>query len=294
MSIVLNEKMVEPHRDARNKIKEGATSTTPLVSPHFPVKHLLSRCGEIRLSHPHSTFPKSEKTSFRTYSLYVGPRQIILRHDELLQVDVLAQAHSRCVQSENVTLGFDVWQWELDFTIDTPWTDERRIERGVDAVGGHDDLHFATCVESVDSELVQEFQHRPLDFMSGLLMLSRTWCICESTVAAMGSYLESAPFGSNGVNFINEDDTWCMFFCHPDQLSDNFGTVTKVFLDELLRPAISIFLTDYVLVHSFAAYSLYSRTSPRPHSIAMLIQNTADYYFSLSMAIRTASHSLAL
>jgi len=32
----------------------------------------------------------------------------------------------------------------------------------VNAVDGHDDFDVAACIESV--ELVQEFQHRPLDF----------------------------------------------------------------------------------------------------------------------------------
>jgi hypothetical protein len=48
------------------------------------------------------------------------------------------------------------------------------------------------------------------------------------------------------------------------------------------------------LVHSFAVYSFHSRTPSHLHSTAILIQNTAEYRFLLSMATRTASHSLAL
>ena len=67
---------------------------------------------------------------------------------------------TRC-SLENMPLRLDVWQRELDLPVDTTWSDERRV-KGLDLVGGHDDLDVPSGVETI--ELVQELQHSTLDF----------------------------------------------------------------------------------------------------------------------------------
>jgi hypothetical protein len=54
----------------------------------------------------------------------------------------------------------DVRQRELDLSIDSSRSNERRVER-LDLVGGHDDFDVASSVEPV--ELVEEFEHGSLD-----------------------------------------------------------------------------------------------------------------------------------
>lgn len=41
------------------------------------------------------------------------------------------------------------------------------------------------------------------------------------------------PFGTYGINFVDEDDTGRVFFCYAEELTNKLGTVAKVFLDEL-------------------------------------------------------------
>jgi hypothetical protein len=48
----------------------------------------------------------------------------------------------------------DVRQWELDFTVNTTWSNKCRIE-GFNPVCGHDNLYIASRVETV--ELVEKF-----------------------------------------------------------------------------------------------------------------------------------------
>ena len=62
---------------------------------------------------------------------------------------------------ENVPLGLDVRQRELDLPVDTARSDKRWVER-LDLVGGHDDLHVAATIETI--KLVEELQHRALNF----------------------------------------------------------------------------------------------------------------------------------
>jgi hypothetical protein len=47
------------------------------------------------------------------------------------------------------------------------------------------------------------------------------------------SAIFSVPFRADRVYFVNEYDTWRVIFCGAEQLSNEFGTVTKVFLDQL-------------------------------------------------------------
>jgi hypothetical protein len=54
----------------------------------------------------------------------------------------------------------DVRQRELDLSIDSSRSNERRVER-LDLIGGHDDFDVASSVEPV--ELVEEFEHGSLD-----------------------------------------------------------------------------------------------------------------------------------
>lgn len=93
------------------------------------------------------------------------------------------------MKSENLAFGMLIWVFEEDFAIDTSGTDESWVE-GIDFVGCHDDFYVAAVVETV--ELVEEFEHGSLDF-------------------ALASGLRFVTFGSDGVDFVNEDNGGCIF-----------------------------------------------------------------------------------
>lgn len=42
-----------------------------------------------------------------------------------------------------------------------------------------------------------------------------------------------APLSSDGVNLVDENDGGRVFFCHPEELSNQLGPVPQVLLDEL-------------------------------------------------------------
>ena len=60
-----------------------------------------------------------------------------------------------------MSLGFDIRQWKLDFSINTAWSNEGRI-KGLNSVCSHDDFDISSRVEAI--KLIQKFQHSPLDF----------------------------------------------------------------------------------------------------------------------------------
>ena len=79
----------------------------------------------------------------------------------VFQIYVRAQVHLARDCLEDETLLTPRGQWELDLPVDTTWSDERRV-KGLDLVGGHDDLDVPSGVETI--ELVEELQHSTLDF----------------------------------------------------------------------------------------------------------------------------------
>jgi hypothetical protein len=93
--------------------------------------------------------------------LDIGTRKLVLCHDKLFQIDILGKSHATGVDLEDLSLGLDVGQRELDLAVDTTGTDQRRIQ-GLDTIGGHQHLDIATRIEAI--ELVQELEHCALDF----------------------------------------------------------------------------------------------------------------------------------
>lgn len=41
------------------------------------------------------------------------------------------------------------------------------------------------------------------------------------------------PFGTYSVDFVNEDNTWGMFFGYAEEFANELGTVTKILLNKL-------------------------------------------------------------
>ena len=60
-----------------------------------------------------------------------------------------------------MSFGFNIGQRKLDFSVNTTGSNESRVE-GLDSIRSHDDFDIASRVETI--QLIQKFQHRPLDF----------------------------------------------------------------------------------------------------------------------------------
>ena len=85
-----------------------------------------------------------------------------------------------------------------NLSIDTTRANEGRVQR-LNLVGSHDDLDVTTVVETV--QLVQEFQHSSLNF----------------SLTSRGRFV---TLGTNGIDFINEDNRGGILSSCLKQLSD--------------------------------------------------------------------------
>lgn len=170
----------------------------------LPVQDTLFRLLEVFVCDLHTAFTKRHQTSFSTDGLDVSAGQVILGHDELRKVDISRKGHLRCVDVEDSAFSFLIRQWELDLAIDSAGADQGRVE-SLNAIGGHDHLDVATRVKTV--ELVQQLQHGSLDlaFAAGVGVVS----LC-----------------AHSVDFVDENDGRCVFFCNTEQLADEFRSIT--------------------------------------------------------------------
>ena len=177
----------------------------------LPVQRLLLGLDEVLLTDLHPALPQRQHPGLGADGLDVGPAQVVLAHDELLEVDVLGQCHLGRVDVEDVPLGLDVRQREFDLAIDPAGADEGGVET-FDLVGGHDDLDVASLVESI--ELVEQLEHGPLDLAG----------------AARGGVV---PLGADGVDLVDEDDGRGQVVGDAEHLPNELGAVSEVLLDEL-------------------------------------------------------------
>ena len=105
------------------------------------------------MAHARPPLAQRRHPCLRTAGLDVRARQVVLRQDKLLEVDVRGQRHPRGVDAEDAALRLGVREGELDFPVDAARADEGRVQ-GLDLVGRHDDLDVAARVEAV--HLVEE------------------------------------------------------------------------------------------------------------------------------------------
>ena len=139
--------------------REGRRTRSLNIQPFrraliLPIQNFLPRRCKVRFGDPHSPLSEREKTCLGTDSFDIGPTQIVLGHNELLQINVFREAHTRGMESEDMALGLYIWQGELDLAVDTAWSDECWVER-VDSVCRHDYFDIPAGVETV--ELIEKF-----------------------------------------------------------------------------------------------------------------------------------------
>ena len=97
-----------------------------------------------------------------------------------------------------------IWQREINFSINSSWSDQSRIKI-FHPVRCQNYFYIAAAVEAI--ELVQQLQQCSLDlfFSSGMACIS---------------------FSSDCVDFIDKNDAGGMLFCHFKQLSHQLRPVS--------------------------------------------------------------------
>jgi hypothetical protein len=93
------------------------------ISP-LTIESLFLRLREVFLRDSHSSLSQRQETRLCADCFDISSRELIFRHDEDLQVDVLRERHLPGVDLKDSTLGFDVRKRKLDFA-----NRSRRVER---------------------------------------------------------------------------------------------------------------------------------------------------------------------
>jgi hypothetical protein len=119
--------------------------------------------------------------------------------------------HALGVDLEDLRTALEVRKAELDLTIQTTGTQQRRVER-IGSVGGHQHLDVTTRIEAI--ELVDELEHGALHFV----------------VAASTIIVSSA---TDGIDLIKEDDACLLGARHLEQLTHHASTLTDILLHQL-------------------------------------------------------------
>merc|ERR1740133_800200 len=176
--------------------RHGASSQVePLRSALlFLVHDVLLGLLELGLAHPHAPLAQREEPGLRAHGLDVGAGELLLSHDELLEVDVSGEVHLARVYLEDMTARLLVGGGELDLAVDAPRPDEGGVER-LDTHGQDEPLDVGARVEAV--ELVEQLEHRPLDL-------------------ALAAALAVVPLRADRVDLVDEDDRGRVLLSHAE------------------------------------------------------------------------------
>merc|ERR1712172_233660 len=114
----------------------------------LPVQHILLGFLEVFLGHLHPPLSESEQSSFSADCLDVSSREVILGHDVLFKVNILSQSHFSCVDAKDSALGLLIWEWKLNFPVNSARPDEGWV-KGLNPVGRHDHLGVSASIKSI-------------------------------------------------------------------------------------------------------------------------------------------------
>mmetsp|Transcript_14690 Transcript_14690/g.41334 ORF Transcript_14690/g.41334 Transcript_14690/m.41334 type:complete len:292 (+) Transcript_14690:196-1071(+) len=159
----------------------------------------------------HAAFPERQEAGLSAHSLDVSAGELILCHDELLQVDVVAQRHFPCMNLEDAALSLSIREGKLDLPVNTARPDQRRVQ-ALDAVSRHDDLDITHGIKSI--HLVEQLKHCALDL-------------------ALPTALTVVALRADCVNLVDEHNGGRQVIGDPEKLPHQLGPVSEVLLDEL-------------------------------------------------------------
>ena len=156
-------------------------------------------------------FPQRNHPGLHTHRLQLRAAKLVRAPRQLGPVDRVVHRHLAAVDLEDLRPGLLVGQRELNLAVQPAGPEQRRVEH-VDAVRRRE--HFDAVVRGEAVELVEEFQHRALDF----------------PVAAL---LAVEAFRAHGVELVDEDDGGGFFFGEGEAVADELGAVADEHLHEL-------------------------------------------------------------
>ena len=159
----------------------------------------------------HHALPQRNHPRLDAHGLELRAAKLVRAPRQFGPVDRVVDRHLPAVDLEDLRSGLLVGQGELDLSVQASRAEERGVEH-IDAVGGREDFDPVVGCEAV--QLVEEFQHRSLDFSVSALF----------TVEA---------FRAHGVELVDEDDRGRFLLCESEAVTDELGAVADEHLDEL-------------------------------------------------------------
>ena len=180
--------------------------------PHLLLRlHLGNGVDVVLVPNLHHALPQRNHAGLDAHGLELRAAKLVRAPRQLGPVDRVVDRHLAAVDLEDLRAGFLVGQRELDFPVKAAGTEERGVE-DVDAVGGGEDFDAVVGGETV--ELVEQFQHRALDF-------------------PVPAFLAVEAFRADGVELVDEDDRGRLFFGKGEAVADELGAVADEHLNEL-------------------------------------------------------------
>lgn len=169
------------------------------------------RVLEIALDNVVSVFPDSAEAGLLHDGGDDGAGQGVVSDDKAVEVDLRCETHlARDGAEDESSLSAVAEAGEFDLSVEATRTEQGRVEC-IGTVGGHDNLDVRGLVKAV--HLVQKLEENTLNF-------------------TIGAGLSIETFGCDGVDLVDEDNTWRVLASHAEDIADHTRTLAEVFLDK--------------------------------------------------------------
>merc|ERR1719376_1716546 len=153
---------------------------------------------EIFLGNVHPSLPERVHSCFGAGSLHFSTRRATHLLGYLPKVDATREVHLAGVDAQDVQASLFIGGGELNFPVNSSGSEESGIQN-INTISRHDHLNVLMSFETV--ELVQKFQHCPLNF----------------GITASGTSFQSGR--TNRIDLVHEDNGRRMLSCHNEQFT---------------------------------------------------------------------------
>lgn len=113
---------------------------------------------------------------------------------DLLKIDIIGHLHVLCVDTQDLESTCGVWNTDVNFSIESSESSKSRIDRVGSVGSGHDDYVRAGLETVHKGEKLRN--DSSFNFTVRLVTLR-----------------------GNRIDFVDEDDSWCVFLCFFESLS---------------------------------------------------------------------------
>merc|ERR1719376_1942173 len=179
--------------------------------PFTVLLHYLSNGHlEMFLGHVHPSFSQRVHSCFGAGSLHFSTRRATHLLSYLPKVDATREVHLAGVDAQDVQASLFIGGGKFNFPVNSSGSEESRIQN-INTIRRHDHLNVLMSLKTV--ELVQKFQHRPLNF----------------GITTSGTSFQSGR--TNRVDFVHENNGGRMLSRHNEQFTNH----PRTFTDKLLH-----------------------------------------------------------